>query len=117
NVTTNAPRAVGWLERLNVAGACADILASFALAQSEETGFNPAAYWKRIYDNGKKLIGGVFLSRMGLGKSYESSDMLVSTSYQDKDGNAKKPFFKKRMWEVPGSAAGVFPDEDISYGE
>jgi len=117
NVTTNAPRAVGWLERLNVAGACADILQSFPVAQNEETGYNPEAYWRKVYENGKKLIIGVFLSRMGLSKSYESSGMLVSTSYEDKDGNEKVPFFKKRMWEVPGTVHGVFPNEDISYGE
>lgn len=102
-VTVNAPRAVGWLERLNVAGACADILQSFPVAQNEETGYNPGAFWQKVYDNGKKLIAGVFLSRMGLSRSSELSSHLVSTSYQDVDGNVKKPLFTRDMWSAPGT--------------
>ena len=109
NVTTNAPRAVGWLERLNVAGACADILSSFAVAQNDETGYNPGTYWRRVYDNGKKLIAGRFLNDMGLTRSKALSSHLVSTSYQDTDGNTKLPFFKRRMWEVPSTS---IDDED-----
>ena len=107
-IATNAPRAVGWLERLNVAGACADILSSFAVAQNAETGYNPGSYWQKIYDNGKKLVAGNFLDRMGLSRTYALSGHLVSTSYEDTEGNVKEPFFKKRMWEVPGSTV----DED-----
>ena len=111
-VTTNAPRAVGWLERLNVAGACADILQSFGIANDPESGYNPGKYWASIYENGKKLIQGAFLDRMGLTRSYAKSGMLVSTSYQDEDGNSKEPFFKRRMWEVPGSTTGIFDEDD-----
>jgi len=117
NITTNAPRAVAWLERLNVAGACADILQGFPVAGDEESGYSPERFWSKIYENGKKLIAGSFLERMGLAKSYEISDMLVSTSLEDDEGNKKEPLFKRGMWGYPGNQVGIFPDEDISYGE
>ena len=108
-VTTNAPRAVGWLERLNVAGACADILSSFAVAQNEETGYNPGAYWSRIYKDGKKLIQGRFLDDMGLTRTSALSAHLVSGSTYDTDGNEKHALFTRKMFEVPGETVD---DED-----
>lgn len=106
DVTTNAPRAVGWLERVNTAGACADILQSFAVANDEETDNSPEKSWRSIYRNGLKLIKGSFLERMGLSRTYKMSRHLVSTSTLDKDGNAKEPFFKRGQWGAPGSQVG-----------
>ena len=116
SVTTDAPRAVGWLERLNVSGACADILQSFPVANDEETGYSPEKYWRKMYMSGLKLIKGQFLERMGLARTYEMSRQLVSTSTLDEDGNEKEPLFKRGQWKVPGTEAGIFPSEDISYG-
>ena len=109
-ITTNAPRAVGWLERLNVAGACAEILQMFPVANDEESGNSPEKVWRKIYENGLKLIRGAFLARMGLSRSYALSELLVSTATLDTDDNEKLPFFKKRMWEVPGTNADVSED-------
>jgi hypothetical protein len=116
-ITANAPRAVAWLEDLNVAGACSQILQSFPVANDSETGSSPEAFWRRIYDNGKKLIQGAFLARMGLARTHALSELLVSGSTEDENGVEKEPFFKRGMWDVPGSSHGVFPNEDISYGE
>jgi hypothetical protein len=54
---------------------------------------------------------------MGLSRDYELSDLLVCTSLEDEDGNEKKPLFKRGMFQSPGVAPGIFPNEDISYGE
>ncbi len=117
NVIADAPRAEDWLARLNVAGACADILQSFAAANDEETGNSPEKFWRKIFENGLKLIKGQFLERMGLSRTFALSEHLVSTSTLDEDGNEKKPLFRRGMWTVPGSTVGIFANEDLSIGE
>ena len=104
-VTSNAPRAVKWLEMLNEAGACAEIAMSFAIAGDSQSGADyPASYWKNRYKEGKEMIMGRFLNDLGLTRTNALSSHLVSTSYEDTDGVVKEPFFKKRMWEVPGES-------------
>jgi len=109
-ITTAAARAVKWLEMLNVVGACAQILQSFAVANDPESGNSPAAFWQRLYENGKKLIAGDFLATMGLTKTEASSDLMVSGSYLNTSGTEKAPLFKRDMWNYPGT--DPITDED-----
>jgi len=105
-VLANAPHACKWLEMLNESGACAEIVMSFAVAGDPESAANtPASYWKSRYKDGKDLIMGRFLNDLGLTRTNALSSHLVSGSTYDTDGNLKAPFFKKRMWEVPGETA------------
>jgi len=110
-VTVSAPRAVKWLERLNEAGACAEIVMSFAVAGDPESAANtPASFYKSQYKEGKEMIVGRFLNDLGLTRTNALSSHLVSTSYEDSEGVVKLPFFTKRMWEVPGET--VEEEED-----
>lgn len=117
NVTTNAPRAVKWLERLNECGAAAEIIMTFAIAGDPERDLDPSGYWRKVFENGLKMISGRFLSDLGMSKSRQLSDHLVATWVEDEDGNEKDSKFQMDMWTVPGSQAGIFPNEDIGYGE
>ena len=117
NILANAPRAVKWLERLNECGAAAEIIMTFAIAGDPEREMDPSGYWRKVFENGLKMISGRFLSDLGMSKSHSLSDHLVATWVLDDKGNAKESAFKKGMWTVPGSEAGIFASEDISYGE
>lgn len=112
NVTTNAPRAVKWLENLNEAGVCAEIIMSYAVAGDPEANENPSGYWKAKYKNGLKMIAGTFLHHLGLSKERDSSDLLVCTSVLDEDGNEKHPLFKRDMFDYPGARSIVEEDDD-----
>ena len=117
SITTDAPRAVKWLERLNECGAAAEIIMTFAIAGDPERDTDPSGYWRKVFENGLKMIAGRFLADLGMGKSHNLSDHLVATWVLDKDGNEKSSKFKMGMWDVPGSESGIFASEDISYGE
>jgi hypothetical protein len=97
-VTAAAPRLVGWLQRLNEAGACADILQNFAIANDPESGYSPDRYWSAVYKNGLKMISGPFPQRLGLAKTNNLSDMLVATGIKDSDGVLKEPMFSHEMF-------------------
>ena len=103
-VLAAAPRVSDWLEMLNEAGACAEIVMSFAIAGDSQSGADyPASYWRKRYQDGLKMIPGRFLNDLGLTRTSELSEHLVSGSTYDTDGNEKLPLFKRKMWQVPGS--------------
>jgi len=97
-ITISAPRAVPWLERLNVAGACADLLQGFPVANDEEGGSSPEKTWRKIYENGLKLISGIALEKMGLTKAASTTGQMVCTSVYDSNGDKKDPLFKREMF-------------------
>ena len=109
-VLVSAPRVSKWLEMLNEAGACAEIVMSFAIAGDPESSSNPSSYWKRRYEEGKKMIAGRFLNDLGLTRTNALSSHLVSTSTLDEDGNEKHALFTRKMFEVPGET--VFDEDD-----
>lgn len=109
-VLANAPRVSKWLEQLNEAGACAEIVMSFAIAGDPESGGNPSGYWKDRYERGLEMIAGRFLNDLGLTRTNALSAHLVSGSTYDTDGNEKHALFKRKLFEVPG--ATVDSEED-----
>lgn len=102
-LTTNAPRVATWLERLNEAGAAADIVNMFAVAGDTETDRTPGGYWNRQWERGLKQIKGTALTRMDLARENELSSLLVCTSVEDEDGNEKEPFFTRKTFEYPSA--------------
>ena len=110
-VLSGAPRVAKWLEMLNEAGACAEIVMSFAIAGDSQSGADyPASYWKNRYKDGLKMIAGRFLSDLGLTRTNALSAHLVSGSTYDEDGNLKHALFTRKMFEVPGET--VFDEDD-----
>lgn len=105
DVTTNAPRAVKWLEQLNELGAAADIIQNFGIAGDPEDNSRPAGYWRKRFEDGLKRIRGGALSHLGLSRDRDLSAYLVGTSYKNTDGDIKKPFFKRGQFNAPGSTA------------
>ena len=103
DVTTNAPRAVKWLEQLNELGAAADIIQNFGIAGDPEDNSRPSGYWRKRFEDGLKRIRGGALDHLGLSRVRDLSEYLVGTSYKDTDGNVKKPFFKRGMFDAPGA--------------
>jgi len=103
DVTTDAPRAVKWLEQLNEMGAASDIIQNFAIAGDPETGERPSGYWKSRYEAGLKRIAGGALDFMGLTRTRTLSSNLVGTWYKNTDGQVKLPFFKRGQFDYPGS--------------
>lgn len=104
DLTTNAPRAYRWLQGLNEAGACMQLLQGFAIANNPEDAGSPENYWRIRYLAGLKMIPGMALDRMGLTKEGNQSDNLVSGSTLDTDGNVKLPLFTRSKFEVPGTS-------------
>ncbi len=104
DLTTVSAILARWLAALNEDGAAAEILMTYATARDPETGENhPASHYTRLYSEGMKMIGGSFLSDLGLTKDRESSRQLIGTSVKDVDGNYKYPTFKRTMLDYPGA--------------
>lgn len=103
DVTTNAPRAVKWLEQLNEMGAAADIIQNFAIAGDPEDNSRPSGYWSSRYKDGLKKIAGGALDFMGLSRTRDLSSKMVGTWYEDSSGNIKKPLFKRGQFDYPSS--------------
>lgn len=104
-VTADAPRAKEWLARVNEAGAAADLIQGFGIANNPETGQNPSSYWRKIFDDGLKMVSGSFLQQLGLTKTRELSAYLTATSRLTEDGLEKLPSFKRSTFDAPGSIA------------
>lgn len=102
-VTSDAPRAEEWLARVNEAGAAADLIQGFAIADDPEARTTPSAFWRKIFEDGLKMIAGSFLSEMGLSKNREKSQYLTATSLDNEDGKEKLPLFRRSTFDAPGA--------------
>ncbi len=103
DVTTNAPRAVTWLEQLNEVGAACDIIQTYAIAGDPESGNRPSVHWCKRYQDGLKMIRGGALDFLGMSRDRDLSSNLVGTWYKNTDGVVKKPIFKRDTFDYPSS--------------
>lgn len=107
NLTTNAPRAVGWLAALNAFGACALVLQSLPYeAQASALPDAPPSrgnwFRKRFEDGLDRIRKGNFLAIMGLART-NRIDRIFAGSQENADGEIKLPFFSRGMDDDPGS--------------
>ena len=111
-LSADSPRAYAWLQALNEDGAGATLLGSLPQAFDPDTS-GPNAYkvLQGKWDNGLKLIDSRALDQLDLYKSDTDASEIYSGSLQDDEGYDKLPFFKRGMFDFPGSRSLTEADE------